>query len=72
MDRASIKNRPGTRGLAPSLAGALLLAGAVPAWGRDYFDPGLLALGGNQLATTDLTVFESSGQTPEGRYLVTL
>ncbi|CAI1543543.1 fimbria/pilus outer membrane usher protein [Serratia fonticola] len=72
MDRASIKNRPGTRGLSPSLAGALLLAGAVPAWGRDYFDPGLLALGGNQLATTDLTVFESSGQTPEGRYLVTL
>ncbi|VTR58948.1 outer membrane usher protein FimD [Serratia fonticola] len=73
MDRTSIKNRPGTRGLSPSLAGALLLAGAVPRLGAETISiRACLALGGSQLATTDLTVFESSGQTPEGRYLVTL
>ncbi|CAM4294126.1 fimbria/pilus outer membrane usher protein [Serratia silvae] len=72
MDRTTIKNKPRTRVLSPSLASALLLAGAVPVWAKDYFDPGLLALGGSQLATTDLSAFESSGQIPEGSYLVTV
>lgn len=68
MDRITTTTRP----LSPSLTSMLLLVGAFPAWGRDYFDPGLLALGGSQLATTDLTIFESSGQIPEGRYMVAL
>ncbi|MFB6328423.1 fimbria/pilus outer membrane usher protein [Pantoea deleyi] len=55
------------------VAFASLLAGsALPAWGRDYFDPALLALGGNQGAVSDLSTFESAGQTPPGTYLVTV
>ncbi|WP_246201598.1 fimbria/pilus outer membrane usher protein [Budvicia diplopodorum] len=51
----------------------LLLACALPALGKDYFDSGLLQLSGGQSATTvDLTTFESAGQIPEGEYLVTL
>ncbi|NCG54959.1 fimbria/pilus outer membrane usher protein [Serratia fonticola] len=56
----------------PTLVGALLLAGTLPAWGRDYFEPGLLTLGGGVASTTDLSAFETAGQVPEGHYLVTL
>lgn len=57
---------------APTLLGALLLAETFPAWARDYFDPGLLSLGGSFPATTDLSVYETAGHTPEGNYLVNL
>ncbi|CAI1949843.1 Outer membrane usher protein fimD precursor [Serratia fonticola] len=57
---------------APMLTGALLLVGTFPAHARDYFDPGLLALGGDAAATTDLSAYETAGHTPEGTYLVTL
>lgn len=57
---------------APTLMGALLLAGTFPAWARDYFDPGLLALGGGTSVATDLSAYETAGHTPEGRYLVNL
>lgn len=58
--------------LPPTLVGALLLTGTFPAWGRDYFEPGLLALGGGVTSTTDLSAFETAGQVPEGHYMVTL
>jgi len=54
------------------LATALVLTGSLPAWGNDYFDPGLLTLTGEQGITTDLSIFETSGQIPEGDYLVSL
>ncbi|HGM5491185.1 TPA: fimbria/pilus outer membrane usher protein [Serratia fonticola] len=57
---------------APTLMGALLLAATNPTWARDYFDPGLLALGGGTLVATDLSAYETAGHTPEGRYLVNL
>lgn len=51
----------------------LLLSCALPAVGRDYFDPGLLSLPGGQSATSvDLTTFETAGQIPAGDYLITL
>lgn len=59
-------------GHAPTLMGALFLAGICPASARDYFDPALLALGGGSAAATDLSEFETAGITPEGRYLVNL
>lgn len=58
--------------LFPLLAGSLSLANAPQALARDYFDPGLLSLGDGQTAVTDLSAFETSGQTPPGSYLVTL
>ncbi|HDR2753028.1 TPA: fimbrial biogenesis outer membrane usher protein [Enterobacter asburiae] len=58
--------------LLPTLVGTLLLVGTFPAWGRDYFEPGLLSLGGGISSTTDLSAFETAGQVPEGNYLVTL
>ncbi|SUB82572.1 fimbria/pilus outer membrane usher protein [Pragia fontium] len=52
---------------------SLLLTCALPALGRDYFDPGLLSLSGDQhAAMVDLTTFETAGQLPEGEYLFTL
>lgn len=55
------------------IAFASLLAGsALPAFGRDYFDPALLSLGGKQGAVSDLSAFESAGQIPPGTYLVTV
>ncbi|WP_152529961.1 fimbria/pilus outer membrane usher protein [Serratia fonticola] len=51
---------------------ALLFAGVLPAEARDYFDPGLLSLGGAQLTTDDLSAYETAGQVPEGSYLVSL
>ncbi|HHQ4306971.1 TPA: fimbria/pilus outer membrane usher protein [Serratia fonticola] len=56
----------------PTLMGALLLAGTFPAWARDYFDPGLLSLGGGPSAAIDLSVYETAGHTPEGSYLLNL
>ncbi|WP_447888142.1 fimbria/pilus outer membrane usher protein [Serratia fonticola] len=55
--------------LSPFVVSSLLISSA---WGRDYFDPALLSLGGGLEAVTDLSVFESTGQTPPGTYLVTL
>lgn len=55
--------------LSPLLAGSAFIS---PSWARDYFDPALLSLGDNQAAVTDLSVFDSAGQTPPGTYLVTL
>jgi outer membrane usher protein len=53
--------------------GLLLMAGALPAWGRDYFDPGLLMINGRPgAATVDLSQFENAGQVAAGDYLVTL
>uniref|UniRef100_A0A182SQJ5 Uncharacterized protein n=1 Tax=Anopheles maculatus TaxID=74869 RepID=A0A182SQJ5_9DIPT len=51
---------------------ALLLTGTVPASARDYFDPALLALAGDQAVTTDLSSYETAGRVPEGSYLVSL
>ncbi len=56
----------------PVAFASLLAVSALPAWGRDYFDPALLSLGGNQGAVTDLSAFESAGQVPPGTYLVTV
>ncbi|AHG18915.1 fimbrial assembly protein [Chania multitudinisentens RB-25] len=58
--------------LLPALAGATLLVSGTPAVARDYFDPGLLSLGGTNAATVDLTSFETSGKTPPGTYTVSL
>ncbi|NCG54505.1 fimbria/pilus outer membrane usher protein [Serratia fonticola] len=54
------------------LVSSLLLSGALPAWGRDYFDPGLLSLHGSPSTAVDLSAFETAGQIPEGSYLVTV
>ncbi|KFK96912.1 MULTISPECIES: fimbria/pilus outer membrane usher protein [unclassified Serratia (in: enterobacteria)] len=58
--------------LLPVLAGATLLVSGAPAQARDYFDPGLLSLGGTDAATVDLSPFETSGKTPPGTYTVSL
>ena len=42
------------------------------AMARDYFDPGLLSLNDGQLATTDLSLFETSGKIPPGTYTLIL
>ncbi|WP_411704586.1 fimbria/pilus outer membrane usher protein [Edaphovirga cremea] len=68
----TIKSQHTEFSLFPVLAGAVLLAGGGPAIARDYFDPGLLSLGGAQSATTDLSAFETAGQIPPGTYLVSL
>ncbi|WP_097164941.1 fimbria/pilus outer membrane usher protein [Enterobacter sp. CC120223-11] len=63
------------KGAAIAFSPSLLLICLFPAWGRDYFDPALLSLGGdgsNTSSITDLSAFESAGQTPPGTYLVTI
>ena len=45
---------------------------ASPALAQDYFDPGLLSLGGTHSAAVDLSAFGTSGQTPPGTYTVSL
>lgn len=67
-----MKKPPIDFALLPALAGAVLLAGSPTAAARDYFDPGLLTLGGTQAAATDLSVFENAGTVPPGTYLVSL
>ncbi|AJW28928.1 fimbrial assembly protein [Chania multitudinisentens RB-25] len=58
--------------LLPALAGATLLVSAAPALAQDYFDPGLLSLGGTNAAAVDLSAFGISGKTPPGTYTVSL
>jgi outer membrane usher protein len=58
--------------LVPTLTAAALLVSGSPAQARDYFDPGLLSLSGDQVAATDLSAFETSGKIPPGTYTVTL
>lgn len=58
--------------LLPTLTAAALLASSCPVMARDYFDPGLLSLGGTQPATVDLSAFETAGQIPSGTYTVSL
>lgn len=58
--------------LLPLLAGMCLLARSGAVRGEDFFDPGLLKLGGAQLSTTDLSVFAQPGGISPGSYLVTL
>jgi len=53
-------------------SGIIFMMGMSQASARDYFDPALLSLGAGQMAVTDLSAFETSGQTPPGRYLVTM
>ncbi|EHH6605185.1 fimbrial biogenesis outer membrane usher protein [Escherichia coli] len=55
--------------LSPTLI-ALVSSGTFPAFAKDYFDPGLLSLGGGQESVADLSVFETSGKVPAGTYLV--
>ncbi|MFI8415336.1 fimbria/pilus outer membrane usher protein [Serratia sp. NPDC078593] len=51
----------------------LIISGVLPAWGRDYFDPGLLRINGQQGAqSVDLSQFETAGQIAEGKYLVSV
>ena len=57
--------------LSITIAGTLLVNSSL-AMARDYFDPGLLSLNEGQLATTDLSVFETSGKIPPGVYTMTL
>lgn len=54
------------------LASMMLLTRISAAHAGDYFDPGLLTLMGAQPADIDLSAFSQSGQTPPGRYLVSL
>lgn len=54
------------------LASLMLLARMETANARDYFDPGLLTLAGAQPSEIDLSAFETAGQTPAGRYMVSL
>ncbi len=58
--------------LLPVLAGATLLVSGSPAVAQDYFDPGLLSLGGTNAAAVDLSAFGTSGKTPPGTYTVSL
>lgn len=58
--------------LLPTLTAATLLVGSCPALARDYFDPGLLSLGGTQVAAIDLSTFETAGQIPSGTYTISL
>ncbi|MBL5825948.1 fimbria/pilus outer membrane usher protein [Serratia fonticola] len=67
-----IKKRSTDFALLPTLAGAVLLAGSGPAVARDYFDPRLLSVNGEQPAPTDLSAFETAGQIPPGTYTVAL
>lgn len=48
------------------------MIGSLPVEARDYFDPALLALGGDQSVISDLSSYETTGSVPEGRYLVSL
>ncbi|KFK96378.1 MULTISPECIES: fimbria/pilus outer membrane usher protein [unclassified Serratia (in: enterobacteria)] len=67
-----MKIRLNNSAVSPMLTGALLLTGALPAAARDYFDPALLALAGEQAMTADLSAYETAGGVPEGHYLVEL
>lgn len=67
-----MKIHPVAAAISPLLAGSLLFTIMPIAWGRDYFDPALLALGGDQATVTDLSSFETAGNIPPGTYLVTL
>lgn len=58
--------------LLSKMAAAALLLNDMPAQARDYFDPGLLSLGGGQATTTDLSGFETAGQIPPNLYTVTV
>ncbi|CRY55227.1 outer membrane usher protein [Yersinia intermedia] len=58
--------------ISPIFTGAILLTSVLPAWGRDYFDAGLLMLDQEQSEKVDLTQFEAADQVPEGVYLVTI
>ncbi|MCB5308672.1 fimbria/pilus outer membrane usher protein [Yersinia massiliensis] len=58
--------------ISPIFTGAILLTSVLPAWGRDYFDAGLLMLDQEQSEKVDLTQFEAADQVPEGAYLVTI
>lgn len=58
--------------LVPLLASLFVLARSGAAHGEDFFDPGLLKLGGAQLTTTDLSAFSRPGGISPGSYLVTL
>ncbi|CNG22819.1 fimbria/pilus outer membrane usher protein [Yersinia frederiksenii] len=58
--------------ISPIFTGAILLTSVLPAWGRDYFDAGLLMLDQEQSEKVDLTQFETTDQVPEGAYLVTV
>lgn len=66
-----ITQRTATRFTLSPIAGLLMLW--VPqSHARDYFDPDLLSLAGGGSVVSDLSVFETSGKTPAGTYLVTL
>ncbi|WP_025123107.1 MULTISPECIES: fimbria/pilus outer membrane usher protein [unclassified Serratia (in: enterobacteria)] len=66
------KARQTEKALLPVLTAAALLVGGGPVQARDYFDPGLLSLGGTQASAVDLSNFEASGQVPPGTYTVSL
>lgn len=72
MDKTIMKRRLNNSAISPVLTGALLLTGTLPASARDYFDPALLALAGDQAVTADLSSYETAGRVPEGSYLVSL
>ena len=57
--------------LSITIAGTLLVNSSL-AMARDYFDPGLLSLNEGQIATTDLSIFETSGKIPPGIYTLSL
>lgn len=56
--------------VSPILVGSILMTDISFTWGRDYFDPALLSSNGETPAAIDLSVFETTGQIPEGTYLV--
>lgn len=64
--------RQGETSLLLNLTAVGLLVSGMPAMARDYFDPGLLSLGGSQITTVDLSNFETAGQIPPGIYTVVL
>lgn len=68
-----IKNRQSEAMLLPMAMTAIALFVSHPsAMAKDYFDPGLLSLNGDQLAAVDLSDFETAGQIPAGTYTVEL
>ncbi|WP_337262272.1 fimbria/pilus outer membrane usher protein [Serratia sp. MMO-24] len=66
------KTRQPEKVLLPTLTATALLVSGSPVLARDYFDPGLLSLGGVQETAVDLGSFETSGQIPPGTYTVSL
>ncbi|WP_277855894.1 fimbria/pilus outer membrane usher protein [Moellerella wisconsensis] len=67
-----MRMHPVTIALFPFFVGGMLVSTTPKVFARDYFDPALLSLGGNQTAVTDLSAFETAGRIPPGTYLVTL